>query len=88
MNKASEASTMSQIIASLCEDEECRDSMPNPLVSNAKSRAGISLAQMFDVIMEGYAARTALGETATELQNAAVRPYRHRNPLRSGALHP
>jgi len=68
MNNAIEARTISEMMASLREDDECRDSMPDPLVSKAKARSGISLAQMFDIIMEGYAARPALGERATELR--------------------
>jgi fatty acid CoA ligase FadD9 len=49
------------------EDAQIRDSGPLASVSEAKRQPGLRLAQIVQVVMEGYADRPALGQRAREL---------------------
>ncbi|WP_255790512.1 AMP-binding protein, partial [Mycobacteroides abscessus] len=48
-------------------DSTFRDARPNPQVSAAVKHPDLSLAEVVSLIMEGYAARPALGQRAREL---------------------
>ena len=61
------------------EDAQFRDSFPLESVSAAKNRPGLRLAQVVQIVMEGYADRPALGQRAREL---AVDPATGRKTLR------
>ena len=48
-------------------DQQAREAKPDPAVSAALERPGLSLAESFATLVEGYADRPALGERAREL---------------------
>jgi fatty acid CoA ligase FadD9 len=49
------------------EDPQFRAVLPRPEVVEAKTRSGLRLAEVVQVVMEGYADRPAIGERAREL---------------------
>lgn len=72
MNAATQAPgsqhDMSQRIKRLAaEDPQFRDSFSLPAVTSAKTQPGLRLAQVVQIVMEGYAHRPALGQRAREL---------------------
>lgn len=54
------------------EDPQIRNSAPLPAVAEAKCQPGLRLAQLVQMIMEGYAERPALGQRARELVSDPV----------------
>ncbi|HET9629435.1 MAG TPA: carboxylic acid reductase [Novosphingobium sp.] len=68
MHNGSDTDRAAAMLAALCATDEGRSSLADPQVTEARSRPGIDLAGMLDVIMDGYATRTAFGERATELR--------------------
>jgi fatty acid CoA ligase FadD9 len=55
------------------EDAQFRDAFPLAAVSQAKRRPGLRLAEIVQIVMEGYADRPALGRRAYELATDAAR---------------
>src|ERR1700751_6011157 len=49
------------------EDPQFRDAYPLEAVNAAKRQPGLRLAQLVQIVMEGYADRPALGQRAREL---------------------
>src|SRR5580658_8005143 len=49
------------------EDAQFRNSSPLDVVSAAKRQPGLRIAQVVQIVMEGYADRPALGQRAREL---------------------
>ena len=47
-------------------DQQVRDARPDPAVATAATRPGLSLADYFATLVDGYADRPALGERTTE----------------------
>lgn len=65
---ATQAARLASRIERLCaEDPQFRDSYPLESVVTAKRQPGLRLAQVVQIVMEGYADRPALGRRATEL---------------------
>jgi hypothetical protein len=54
------------------EDAQFRDAFPLAAVSQAKRRPGLRLAEIVQIVMEGYADRPALGRRAYELATDAA----------------
>lgn len=60
-----------KLAALRAEDPQFRDSFPLPEVSAAKRQPGLRLAEIVQIVMEGYADRPALGRRAYELATDA-----------------
>ena len=59
----------------LAEDQQFQAALPEASVSEAKRQPGLRLAQIVQIVMEGYADRPAIGQRARTGRRSAQWPH-------------